>query len=211
MNAHQRAPVRNIALRSLPNAISLARVTAVGVAAFTPQSWTYFSPLPTLVIFLLIYWVSDILDGALARSLRVASRHGENVDLFADRCCDLLLSVAVITTASGINLWAASAFLVLRFSPDFLVGRTQGESERAYIDLFGCGSLLRAYPFARRIGLEIVHLIRAFFFASALIPGMAISWMWLPFLAVGVGFCLLAWISILSMKPPESMRNNSAS
>lgn len=181
---------------ALPNIISLARVAIVGYVAFRPEVLGYLPPWQMFVLFLLIYWVSDILDGAVARHLGIASRLGENVDLFSDRCCDLMLSIAVLALADGIEFWATAAFLILRFSPDFLVGRSLVEGDRAYTELLGAGSIFNTSKTIRRLGLEAVHVIRAVFFANCLIPGLDIPGAWVPFMAVSVGFWCFAWMSI---------------
>lgn len=98
-------------LRWLPNALTIARLAALPVllgvliAADGPTSTT------AAVIFGVV-GATDVLDGALARSLHAETRFGRIADPFADR---LLVAVGLV----GVILldrmvWVAPAILLLR-------------------------------------------------------------------------------------------------
>lgn len=186
------ASARGRVVRGLPTAISLARVAAIAAIALDPGLLGGFGPAGGLLVLVAIYWGSDVLDGALARRLGVASTFGENVDLIADRACDLCLSLAVITTAAGPEAALATVFVVVRFAPDHVVGRSLDRSQRAYLGVIGTIGLPSPGPISARLALEAVHLARAAFFAHALVPGLVMDWTLYPFAGITIGFAALA-------------------
>lgn len=145
-----------------------------------------------------VYWGSDLLDGAVARRLGVASQIGENVDLMADRACDLCLSLAVITAGSSPEAALAATFVVVRFTPDHVIGRSLGRSRRAYAGLLEAFGLRLPGARTLRLGLEAVHLTRAAFFAHALVPGLEMGWTLYLFAGITIGFGVLALTAALS-------------
>ncbi|MCH1866270.1 CDP-alcohol phosphatidyltransferase family protein [Nocardioides sp. CFH 31398] len=74
----------NERLLTVPTVVTLARtVGAVALSAVAAQQ----SSLVLLVAGLVVYWIGDVLDGAVARALGQESRVGALLDIFSDRLC----------------------------------------------------------------------------------------------------------------------------
>lgn len=195
---------RGPVVRTLPTAISLARVASIAAIALNPELLGSFGPAVGLLLLVAVYWGSDVLDGAVARRLGVDSQIGENVDLMADRACDLCLSLAVITAGSSPEAALAAVFVVVRFAPDHVVGRSLDRSRRAYAGLLETFGLPSPGPLAARVGLEAVHLARAAFFAHALVPGLELRWTLYLFAGITIGFGALALTAALASRRSEA-------
>ena len=71
-------------LRTWPNLVTGVRtIGSVAVAVLA----TYRESLVLLLLALVIYWLGDIADGALARMLDAETRIGAVLDIFSDRFC----------------------------------------------------------------------------------------------------------------------------
>lgn len=173
--------------QSTPNVITIVRVGVVLVIAVEPDLLGTLPPLGALAVLLFFYWVLDFIDGIVARRLNACSRLGEGLDLIADRFCDLCLSLAVIAQGDPQQSLLAMAFIVARFSPDYVIGRFVDGHSRAYSAFIGdFGGAWR--PTFFRTALEVIHLIRAVFFADALVPGIDFPWIDALFALVVLGF-----------------------
>jgi phosphatidylglycerophosphate synthase len=174
-------------VRSTPNGITIVRVGVVLAIAIHPEVLRTLPPIGALAVILFFYWALDFIDGVAARWLNASSKLGEGLDLIADRFCDLCLSLAVIALADPQQSLLAMAFIVARFSPDYVIGRFVDDRSRAYSGFIGeFGGSWR--PVLFRTALEVIHLIRAVFFANALVPGLGAAWIDPLFAIVVLGF-----------------------
>lgn len=74
------------ALRLVPNALTVLRIPLAAAFPFVPEDWRLWVLGAALL--------TEYLDGALARALRVTSRFGRILDPIADRC---LFGAVVVT------------------------------------------------------------------------------------------------------------------
>jgi phosphatidylglycerophosphate synthase len=105
-------------LINVPNAVTLIRTVVAMVlatAAITGHS------LPLLLAGYGVYWIGDILDGALARRLGQETRAGAVFDIVADRGCTALCASALIMLRPDATLPVA-VFLVQFMVIDCLLG-----------------------------------------------------------------------------------------
>jgi hypothetical protein len=107
------------------NLVTLARM--LGVSALVGAialDWPIGSELGT-GLFVAAYWLSDYLDGWLARRLGRSSAFGETLDLLADRWCDILLAAFLLRHAPA-QTPALIVFLLLRIAPEVIIERFVG-------------------------------------------------------------------------------------
>lgn len=190
-------------IQNTPNGITIIRVGAVLIIAVNPELLGTLPPLGALSILLSFYWALDFIDGVAARWLNASSKLGEGLDLIADRFCDLCLSLAVIAQGDPQHSLLAMAFIVARFSPDYVIGRFVDDQSCAYSAFIGnFGGTWRTVFF--RTALEVIHLIRAVFFANALIPGIDAPWIHALFGLVVLGF---AGLTVNALRQLASSRH----
>ncbi|MFI5914751.1 CDP-alcohol phosphatidyltransferase family protein [Dactylosporangium sp. NPDC051541] len=99
-------------LLTVPNGITLARTLAavtVGVVAVAAGSLTL-----TAVAYA-IYWIGDMLDGAVARWLGQETRAGAVFDIIGDRACTAVLCTGLVALVPGV------APVAVVFLPSFMV------------------------------------------------------------------------------------------
>jgi len=90
------------------NAVTLARtVAAVAVVGVAAQRHS----LTILVVALAIYWVGDILDGAVARWRRCETRVGAVLDILSDRLCAAGFYLGLLWLMPGLA-WPVLLYLV---------------------------------------------------------------------------------------------------
>lgn len=99
----ERLPPPPLALRALPNAISLARLACALLLPFAPRSWWL-----ALVVFA---GASDCIDGWIARRFRAASWFGGFLDGFTDKA--FVVTALVAFAAHGLlEPWQIPLLLV---------------------------------------------------------------------------------------------------
>lgn len=114
-----------------------------------------------LGLFLLFYWLSDYVDGLVARYLKMTSEFGAKLDLFCDRIADYLV-VFTILIVFRLEYWVPVLFYMLaRLAPEFLYF--------LYADAFSKSPLFKSWSKrAYKIYGECFYLVRTVFFASVL-------------------------------------------
>jgi cardiolipin synthase (CMP-forming) len=118
------------AIRTAPNAVTLARLLLMPVCAYLLASGRYGWGL----VLTAVVGSTDWVDGWLARRFGQVSRLGQLLDPLADRL--LIASVAIALVARGVLPWPAAVLLVAR-------------------DLF----LLAGWPLLKRRGIEPPEVI----------------------------------------------------
>jgi phosphatidylglycerophosphate synthase len=81
-------------LGTLPNALTITRTLAC--AALTVAAVAHAS-LPVLLAAVAAYWVGDVADGILARTIGRETRFGAALDVVCDRACCALVLLGVVT------------------------------------------------------------------------------------------------------------------
>ncbi len=120
-------------------------------------------------LFVLGYWLTDQLDGWLARRLNRASSFGETLDLIVDRWCDILLSLFLLRVAPQ-HTAAIVVFFLFRIAPEIVVRRyagAQGMFEAAAARIVG--------QRPAKWGVDAALILRTVFFAWVLY-GNAPAW-----------------------------------
>ena len=166
-------PVHDAGWCTLPNAVTLVRF-----ALLAPVAWLLADGPETLSVVLLLIWaLTDWVDGALARALNQTSRVGAVIDPIADRVglAGIILALAI----SGLLPWGALiAIAVVDLLVALLAGRAAARG-RMHVSLLG-----KARTAILMIGL--FGLCAAAAWLPALVPA-AVVVVW-----VGVGVHLVA-------------------
>jgi CDP-diacylglycerol--glycerol-3-phosphate 3-phosphatidyltransferase len=106
--AHVFADPTEERLGTSANVVTVARtVAAVAVVGVAAQRHS----LTILVVALAIYWVGDILDGAVARWGRCETRVGAVLDILSDRLCAAGFYVGLLWLTPGLA-WPVLIYLV---------------------------------------------------------------------------------------------------
>lgn len=95
------------------NAITVSRLLSA-IAAIHLQRAGYLSPIAGYLLFLVMFWAADSLDGYVARRFDQASELGAALDLAADRLLDLYCSYLMMRTI-GSESGLVLAFVLVRF------------------------------------------------------------------------------------------------
>lgn len=93
---------------TVANGVTLARTVAAAVLALLSLGQ---GSLRLLIAAYLVYWVGDMLDGAVARTLGQETRIGAVLDIVSDRTCTTLCAAAFIMTSPQV-LPPMAVFLV---------------------------------------------------------------------------------------------------
>lgn len=99
---------RDERIDTVANGVTLARTVAAAVLALLSLGQ---GSLRLLIAAYLVYWVGDMLDGAVARTLGQETRIGAVLDIASDRTCTTLCGAAFIMTSPQVLLPMA-VFLV---------------------------------------------------------------------------------------------------
>jgi phosphatidylglycerophosphate synthase len=146
-----------------PNLITLSRPAVVAWICYCliQEPDATASSLWMLLAFLFFYWVSDYIDGFVARRLGQTSNYGAKLDLFCDRICDFLV-VFTILIVHDLTYWIPVLFYMLgRLAPEFLYF--------LYADRFKDSPLFRNWSErAYKIYGEVFYFVRTVFFAFVL-------------------------------------------
>jgi len=105
-----------------PNLITLSRPIAVSILCY------FLIHDPRLVVdgyvgfflFLFFYWVSDYLDGIVARKMGMTSNFGSKLDLFCDRICDFVIVFTVLIVHDLEYWFPMLVYMLGRLAPEFL-------------------------------------------------------------------------------------------
>ncbi len=104
------------------NLVTLSRPVAVAIIAeqMIHEPAATAASVWMLSAFLFFYWVSDYLDGWVARRMGTTSVFGAKLDLFCDRICDFTVVFAILVV-HGMDFWLPVLFYMLgRLAPEFL-------------------------------------------------------------------------------------------
>lgn len=146
-----------------PNLITLSRPIVVAWICYRliQEPDMTAGSLWMLLAFLFFYWVSDYIDGFVARRLGQTSNYGAKLDLFCDRICDFLV-VFTILIVHDLTYWIPVLFYMLgRLAPEFLYF--------LYADRFKDSPLFRNWSEgAYKIYGEVFYFVRTVFFAFVL-------------------------------------------
>jgi phosphatidylglycerophosphate synthase len=156
-------------------------------------------------VFVAAYFLSDYVDGWLARRLRKCSAFGETLDLLVDRWCDILLA-AFLLRAAPAHAPALIGFLLLRIAPEVVIGRFTG----AVPGMFTAAAerFMSASVAAR--SMDLAAAARTIFFVWALFgapPAWAGILIVLPAaLFAGFTVCVLAQLAASALQERASAR-----
>jgi CDP-diacylglycerol---glycerol-3-phosphate 3-phosphatidyltransferase len=153
--AHVVDPVAKglLALRLTPTAVSLVGATGVTVAALTlfpSGEWL----LGTAVV--LVFALSDLLDGTMARLSGQESRWGAFLDSTLDRITDAALSLAVL-----LAVMATQDIVAIVFASVSLVGGQVVPYAKARAESLGISCDVGIAERAERVGLILVATLLA--------------------------------------------------
>lgn len=113
----------------MANIITFGRLVLLFVViwiAYTPASWLHF----VNVALLIVVFVSDALDGYVARKNNETSVFGAMFDIAADRIAELSLWV-VLTDLNLVPVWVPLLFIVRGSIVDAIRARTTAEQRKA--------------------------------------------------------------------------------
>lgn len=103
------------------NFVTISRVLLVGGVVTALLAGIEVPNSVKLFVVVYGYWLSDHLDGWLARWTKTSSTFGEHLDVAADRFCDLALGIWVIRACPSL-LWFTFVFLLIRLPSDTMLG-----------------------------------------------------------------------------------------
>lgn len=139
---------------NVADAVTLSRVVLSPLLLFVdPYSWTF------LALFL-VCGATDVLDGWLARRLKIESEFGGKLDSFADLVMFLVLFYVVISNVDiPMIVWVMVAAIVVIKVASFVIGRENG--------FFG----FRHSPMNRATGVVVFLSIPLFLHLEPLVVG----------------------------------------
>lgn len=149
-----------------PNAVTISRVLLVGGLVTALLAGMEVPKFLRIFVVVYGYWLSDHLDGWLARWTKTSSAFGEYLDLAADRFCDLALAVWVIHSCPSL-LWFTLVFLLTRVSFDVVLKRVIESWSLIAAKLPRLGLLQETS--VHDIVATLFHLIRSTYFLFALL------------------------------------------
>ncbi len=152
------------------NLATLGRIVIVTAVVAAVAGGRPIDPMMGGAVFVFGYFVTDYLDGWLARRLGRCSAFGETLDLLSDRWCDILLAAFLLGHAPD-HTPALLAFLLLRIAPEVIVGRFIGDAP----GMFSAVGARFVGPFLAARGMDIAAAARTVFFVWALF-GVAPAW-----------------------------------
>ncbi len=180
----------------LPSFISFFRLFSIVFIVINFHLFSYFSPVLTYLIFLFLYWITDNLDGFLARLLNSTSKIGEYIDLAIDRYCDLFLSILTLYMGTKIECIAVVIFLTCRFPTDYILGRSMSVNSVSYDGFIASEKIESMFPKLKKLTLEVIHFIRGSFFAGCLIPNLNLT-LFIPiFVLISIGYLVASYLKI---------------
>lgn len=184
------------------NIATLARIGIVSVVVASIAGGWSMDPAIGVALFVFGYFISDYLDGWLARRLGRCSAFGETLDLLSDRWCDILLAAFLLGHAPE-HTPALLAFLLLRIAPEVVIGRFAG----AGAGMFTATGARFVGPWITARSMDIAALARTIFFAWALF-GVAPAWTGL-LIVVPAGLFALFTLRVLSELAAQSLAAHS--
>ena len=146
-----------------PNLITMSRPIAVAVLCY----YLIHDPVGIhdgyvgLVIFLFFYWITDFIDGYVAKLTGTTSEFGGKFDLFCDRLCDFIVVFTILAVHDLAYSIEILSYMLGRLAPEFLYFQYAGSFSES--PLFKNWTK-RAY----KIYGEVFHFIRTVFFAAVL-------------------------------------------
>jgi phosphatidylglycerophosphate synthase len=179
------------------NLVTLSRILVTGLILFSLHKGVRWDATLASILFMAVFWYTDILDGRLAKRFKKTSSLGESLDLVADCACDLMASAYLLLHHPQ---YAATVvfFLLGRFGPDVLVIRYGGLTSGVYATLMqravqmllpGRGRLTpKAYA---NWAIEAYSLAKASFFCGAIFWSAPV-WTGVLLIVPAVIFLLLA-------------------
>ncbi len=180
------------------NIATLARIAIVSAVVLgVGRGWSV-DPAIGVALFVFGYFVSDYLDGWLARRLARCSAFGETLDLLSDRWCDILLAAFLLGHAPE-HAPALFAFLLLRIAPEVIVGRFAGDAP----GMFAATGARFVGPRLAARGMDLAAAARTIFFAWALF-GHAPVWAGL-LIVVPAGLFALFTLRVLAELAAQSL------
>jgi phosphatidylglycerophosphate synthase len=152
------------------NLVTLSRLVVVTMLVVLADQGVDLAGGLGIVLFALAYWLTDQLDGWLARRLNKASSFGEMLDLIVDRWCDTLLSLFLLRHAPQ-HTTAIMIFFLFRIAPEIVVSRFSGRDK----GMFVAAAARIVGRRAASLGVDAALALRTIFFAWALY-GNAPGW-----------------------------------
>ncbi|MEQ9328621.1 MAG: CDP-alcohol phosphatidyltransferase family protein [Rhodospirillales bacterium] len=146
-----------------PNLITLSRPVVVAWICYSliQEPAATSDSLWMLAAFLFFYWVSDYVDGYVARLLGMTSNYGAKLDLFCDRVCDFLV-VFTILIVHDLTYWIPVLFYMLgRLAPEFLYFLHAARFKDSPLFVSWSEKAYKIYG-------EVFYFIRTMFFAFVL-------------------------------------------
>lgn len=104
-------------VKHIPNFLTFLRLIAIAVF---PIFLNNMSTMQITIYILLAYYISDQLDGLIARKANATSHFGHVFDITVDRFCDLYLSCFALLTVPESAIFIIP-FLALRFMFEHLL------------------------------------------------------------------------------------------
>ena len=146
-----------------PNLITMSRPIAVAVLCY----YLIHDPVGIhdgyvgLVIFLFFYWITDFIDGYVAKLTGTTSEFGGKFDLFCDRLCDFIVVFTILVVHDLTYSIEILCYMLGRLAPEFLYFQ--------YADSFSESPLFKNWTKkAYGIYSEVFYFIRTVFFAAVL-------------------------------------------
>jgi len=156
------------------------------------------------------YWLSDLLDGYLARRSGTISTFGATLDVLIDRYCDLLLSLCVLSVNPGSRA-TVIVFLLVRIPGASLEGCLGSEEDGPPRSPGVISSFLRWGHFHRGSLTFGFHLVRTLFFMTSLAGWPDSLFALLLVLASGAyGLYVLAELTVLARRSCEERTGRSS-
>ena len=181
-----------VSIANPANLITLTKLLGVPILIVSPPETASVACLA----FIALFWLCDLLDGAVARKLNVCSKFGAAFDLATDRIADLACAAILLMHCTGLTVTLVSAYLIIRFGFEPLVlTRLSRPASLGSAIAWWTRWPAKLRECLIRIVLEAVSLGKALFFGLALFDplpsgvldeiAVSVSRMWFAMICAG--------------------------
>ncbi|KVV46696.1 CDP-alcohol phosphatidyltransferase [Burkholderia ubonensis] len=186
-----------VSIANPANLITLTKLLGVPILIVSPPETASVACLA----FIALFWLCDLLDGAVARKFNVCSKFGAAFDLATDRIADLACAAISLMHCTGLTVTLVSAYLIIRFGFEPLVlTRLARPASLGSAIAWWTRWPAKLRECLIRIALEAVSLGKALFFGLALFDplpsgvldeiAVSVSRMWFAMICAGY-LCLV--------------------